>query len=136
MKKILILRFSAMGDVVLLVPVLRSLVAVHPQVEVKVVTRPRFAGFFEGIERVSVYEADVDKKYAGFFGLRTLFITLLARSNYDVVIDLHDHVRTMILRSLFKLAGKKSNCVQKRPGRKKGLCAQRQEKSKTPPTHR
>jgi ADP-heptose:LPS heptosyltransferase len=131
MKKILILRFSAMGDVVLLVPVLRSLVTAHSQVEVKIVTRPRFASFFEGIERVSVYEADVDKKYTGFFGLRKLFMALLARNNYDVVIDLHDHVRTIILRNLFKLAGKKVIVFKKGRAEKKAFV--RKEKKKVKP---
>ena len=41
--KILVLRFSAMGDVALMVPVIRSLTAAHADVEVTVVTRPRFA---------------------------------------------------------------------------------------------
>jgi ADP-heptose:LPS heptosyltransferase len=107
MKKILILRFSAMGDVVLLVPVLRSLVAAHQEVEVTVATRPRFASFFEGIERVSVFEADVDHQYTGLLGLRRLFKRLQTYSEYSFVIDIHDHVRTMMLRNLFRLAGKK-----------------------------
>jgi ADP-heptose:LPS heptosyltransferase len=107
MKKLLILRFSAMGDVMLLVPVVRSLVATYPDVEVKVVTRPKFASFFHSIDRVKVYEADVDHHYTGFFGVRRLFLSLLARANYEVVIDMHDHVRTMVLRNLFRLAGKR-----------------------------
>lgn len=106
MKKILLLRFSAMGDVLLLVPVVRSLIAAYPDVEVTIATRPRFAPFFSGIERVKVFEADVDFRFTGFFGLRKLFFALLVKDDYDVVIDMHDHVRTMILRSLFRLFGK------------------------------
>ena len=34
-------------------------------------------------------------------------MALLARANYHVIIDMHDHVRTMVFRNLFKLAGKK-----------------------------
>ncbi len=107
MKKILLLRFSAMGDVLLLVPVVRSLTAAHPYVEVTVATRPRFASFFQHIEGVKVFEADVDYRYTGFFGLRKLFFAMMVKDDYDLVIDMHDHVRTMILRSLFKLFGKK-----------------------------
>ncbi|MDH4059068.1 MAG: glycosyl transferase, partial [Cyclobacteriaceae bacterium] len=98
MTRILLLRFSAMGDVMLLVPVLRSLVATHKNVEVTVVTRPKFASFFEGIERVSVFKADVDNQFIGFFGLRKLFRALLAWATYNLVIDMHDHMRTMVLR--------------------------------------
>lgn len=101
--KILVLRFSAMGDVSLLVPVIRSLVFAHKDVEVTVVTRPRFAPFFYDIERVKVFAADVDNTYNGIFGMRDLFRTLIRKSSYDVVVDLHDHIRTKILRTFFKL---------------------------------
>ncbi len=92
-----------MGDVVLLVPVVRSLVAAYPDVEVTVVTRPKFASFFTEIDRVVPYPADVDYTYNGIFGMRELFRKLLQRADYDVVIDAHDHIRTMVMRTLFKL---------------------------------
>lgn len=92
-----------MGDVALLVPVIRSLVAAHSNVEVTVVTRPQFAPFFYDIERVKVFAADVDNTFNGIFGMRDLFRTLIRKASYDFVIDLHDHVRTKILRTFFKL---------------------------------
>lgn len=107
MKRILVLRFSGMGNVALIVPVLRSFVAEHQDVEVTIVTRPRFSPFFAGIERVIVFDADIDHKFKGFFGIRQLFRALVLKKNYDLVIDLHDHVRTIILRNLFKLFGKR-----------------------------
>jgi len=106
-QKILVIRFSAMGDVMLLVPVLRSLVAAYPLVEIVLVTRPRFASFFKDIDRLKVFEADVDYTYNGILGMRDLFRSLIRKANYDVVIDLHDHLRTIILRSFFMLFGKK-----------------------------
>lgn len=131
MKKILILRFSAMGDVVLLVPVLRSLVAVHNDVEVTVVTRPKFAAFFSGIDRVKVFEADVDHTYTGFFGLRNLCRVLLTTGNYHLILDMHDHVRTVMIRNLFKLAGKKVLVFKKGRSEKKKFV--RKEKKVTKP---
>ena len=101
--KILVLRFSAMGDVALIVPVIRSLVAAHRDVEVTIVTRPKFATLFNDIERVKVFPADVDHTYNGIFGMRELFRALIRKASYDVVIDLHDHLRTKILRTFFKL---------------------------------
>jgi ADP-heptose:LPS heptosyltransferase len=101
--KILVLRFSAMGDVALIVPVIRSLVAAHQDVEVTIVTRPKFATLFNDIERVKVFPADVDHTYNGIFGMRELFRALIRKASYDVVIDLHDHLRTKILRTFFKL---------------------------------
>jgi ADP-heptose:LPS heptosyltransferase len=105
LKKILIIRFSAMGDVALLVPVVKSLVEAHQDVEVTVVTRPKFAPMFYDMERVIAFAADVDYTYTGFFGIRDLFKKLMRKGPYDVVVDMHDHVRTVILRSFFKLFG-------------------------------
>lgn len=105
LKKILVLRFSAMGDVVLLVPVIRSLIITYPDVEVTVVTRPKFASFFTDMERVIPFPADVDYTYSGIFGMRELFGKLLRKGNYDVVMDMHDHIRTILLRNLFKIFG-------------------------------
>jgi ADP-heptose:LPS heptosyltransferase len=103
LKKILVLRFSAMGDVVLLVPVIKSLVVRYPDVEVTVVTRPKFASFFTDMERVVPFPADVDHTYNGLFGMRDLFKKLMMKGSYDVVIDMHDHIRTIMLRNLFRI---------------------------------
>lgn len=92
-----------MGDVALLVPVIRSLVQTHANVEITIATRPRFAPFFHGLEGVTVFPADVDNTYKGIFGMADLFKALTRRASYDIVIDLHDHLRTKILRALFKL---------------------------------
>lgn len=103
-KKILILRFSAMGDVVLLVPVLRSVLAEYPELQISVVTRPKFTAFFHHLSNVKVIAADVDQEFKGLGGLWRLFRKLKAEK-FDVVIDEHDHLRTKILRTLFFLAG-------------------------------
>lgn len=92
-----------MGDVVLLVPVIRSLVAAYPDVEVTIVTRPKFASFFTDMERVVPFPADVDHTYNGVFGIRDLFKKLLKKASYDVVLDMHDHIRTILLRNMFKI---------------------------------
>lgn len=134
MKRILILRFSAMGDVLLLVPVIRSLIVAHPDVEVTVATRPRFAPFFAGLERVKVFEADVDYHFTGFFGIRKLFFALLVRADFDVVIDMHDHIRTVILRNLFRLFGKPVVVFDKGRKEKKAF-VRRDNKITTPLPH-
>jgi ADP-heptose:LPS heptosyltransferase len=120
-----------MGDVVLLVPVLRSLVSAYPNVHVTVATRPKFASFFENIERVHVFHADVDDKYKGFFGLRKLFRALIAHADHDIVIDMHDHLRTIFLRNLFKLSRIKVIVFDK--GRKAKKAFTRKDKKVTRP---
>ncbi len=46
MKQILLLRFSAMGDVALLAPVVQAFTQRYPDVAITLVTRPKFAVFF------------------------------------------------------------------------------------------
>jgi ADP-heptose:LPS heptosyltransferase len=134
LRKILVLRFSAMGDVVLLVPVIRSLVATYPDVEVTVVTRPKFASFFTDIDRVVPFPADVDYTYNGIFGMRELFRKLLRKGNYEVVMDMHDHIRTMAMRTLFKLFG--TDVVVFNKGRiEKKQFTQKENKNITPLPH-
>lgn len=123
-----------MGDVVLLVPVIRSFVAAYPDVEVTVVTRPKFASFFTDMERVIPFPADVDHTYNGIFGMRDLFKKLLKRASYDVVLDMHDHLRTIMLRNLFKIFVGRVVVFDK--GRKeKHAIARKENKSLTPLIH-
>jgi ADP-heptose:LPS heptosyltransferase len=133
-KKILILRFSAMGDVALLVPVVKSLTAAYPNVEVTVVTRPKFGPLFFDLERVNVFPADVDYTYTGILGTRDLFGKLLRRGPYDVVMDMHDHVRTVVLRGLFKVFGSRVVVFEKGRKEKKAF-TRKDDKVTTPLTH-
>jgi ADP-heptose:LPS heptosyltransferase len=131
LKKILVLRFSAMGDVVLLVPVVKSLIAAHPDVEITIVTRPKFAPFFYDMERVVVFPADVDYTYNGVFGMRDLFGKLIRKADYEMVIDVHDHIRSMFLRTLFKIFGTPVTVIDK--GRKEKKAFSRKENKITVP---
>ena len=123
-----------MGDVVLLVPAIKALIAAYDDVEVTVVTRPKFASFFTDIDRVIPFPADVDYTYTGILGMRDLFGKLMRRASYDVVIDMHDHMRTIILRSLFKLFGVKVVVFEKgRPDKKQ--FTRREDKNTQPLPH-
>lgn len=133
-KKILVLRFSALGDVSLLVPVIRSLTEAHPDVEVTIVTRPKFAPLFYDMERVIAFPADVDYTYNGMFGMRDLFRTLIRKADYDLVIDMHNHIRTIFLRTLFSLFGTPVIVFDKGRDEKKNF-TRRTNKIRTPLPH-
>lgn len=97
---ILAIRFSAMGDVAMTVPVLRALTAQHPELKVTVVTRGLFKPFFQDLENVNVYEADLTGKHKGVLGLFKLSKELKALG-IDVVADLHNVLRSKILKFFF-----------------------------------
>jgi len=100
-KHILVIRLSAMGDVAMTVPVIRAFSEQHPEVKITILTRSFFKPFFEGINNVSVYEADVRDRHKGVLGLRKLSKELKALQ-IDAVADLHNVLRTKILKFYFK----------------------------------
>ncbi len=99
-KHILVIRLSAMGDVAMTVPVIRALLKQFPELKITVLTRGFFAPFFRGIDRVSVYNVDVKGKHKGVLGLFKLSRDLKAL-NIDAVADLHNVLRSNILKTFF-----------------------------------
>ena len=75
MKKehILIIRFSAMGDVAMTVPVVYSLATQYPHIRVTVLSRKFARPFFEDLApNVDFMEADLKREYHGVRGLNAL----------------------------------------------------------------
>lgn len=110
-----------MGDVAMTVPIIKALLAQNPGLSVTVVSRPAFAAFFQDIERLDFFPADLKIKHKGFGGIVKLFNDLRKLKQYDAIADLHDTLRTKILRNLFRLSGKKVIHIDKGRAEKKLL---------------
>lgn len=106
------MRLSAMGDVAMAVPVLRAFVQQNPEVKITVVSRPFFKPFFEGIPNLSFFAFDEKQRHKGFAGLLRLFQDLKAL-HIDAFADLHNVLRSKVVRTLFALSGKKIASVDK-----------------------
>ena len=98
--RLLVIRLSALGDVAMTVPVVNALTSQNPEVEITVLTRPFFKSMFQGLHRVSVFEADVEQKFKGVHGLWRLY-RQLRPMQFDAVADLHNVLRTNILKRYF-----------------------------------
>lgn len=101
---ILVIRFSAMGDIAMIVPVLSVLVKKYPGLTITVLTRHFYAPLFSHIPNVRIYEADLEGVHDGVLGLGTL-ARELREEEIDAVADLHDVLRTNVLKSLFFFYG-------------------------------
>ncbi|WP_232735119.1 glycosyltransferase family 9 protein [Olleya sp. Bg11-27] len=99
-KHILVIRLSAMGDVAMTVPVLRAMAQQYPDVKLTVLTRPFFAPFFRDINNVDVFPIDLNENHKGVLGLFRLS-KQLKKLNIDAVADLHNVLRTKILKVFF-----------------------------------
>ena len=97
---------SAMGDVAMTVPVIRAFVEQNTSVKITVVSRPFFKPFFDGIPNVNFFAVDVKGRHKGFLGLLKLNSDL-KKLNFDAVADLHNVLRSQIIRTLFALSVKK-----------------------------
>jgi ADP-heptose:LPS heptosyltransferase len=119
--RLLVIRTSAMGDVALTTPVLRAIREQYPDVEVVLLTRPLFRSFFISFEGLGLFFTDLKKRHKGFLGLIRLFLDLRRTGRFDKVIDLHDVLRSKILRFLFSLNGVPSFVIDKGRGEKRAI---------------
>lgn len=101
---LLIIRLSAMGDVAMLVPVLTYLVKSNPSLKISLLTRANFAPIFNAFENVQVINADVKGSHKGFFGLFLLY-KKLRQLGVTAVADVHNVLRSNVLKLFFRIAG-------------------------------
>lgn len=114
--RLLIMRFSAMGDVATTIPVIHSLATQHSELRVTVLTRERFTPMYEWMpSNVRVIGIDLND-YKGINGLYRLYSKISSECSYDAVADLHNVLRTKFLRTCFQMSGVKVAVINK--GRK------------------
>ncbi len=109
-----------MGDVAMAVPVLRALTKQHPALKITVLSKPFLMPLFADLKNVTFYAAEVDGKHKGLFGIYKLFKELKSL-NITAVADLHNVLRSKILRTFFKLSLTKVSFVDKGRGEKHAL---------------
>jgi len=109
-----------MGDVAMTVPVLRAFVKQHPNVKVTMVSRPFFKPFFDGIPNVDFFPVDLKMRHKGIFGLFKLYFDL-RKNQIDAFADLHQVLRSKIVRYLFAMSGKAVAGLDKGRAEKKAL---------------
>jgi ADP-heptose:LPS heptosyltransferase len=88
--KILVIRFSSIGDIVLTTPVVRALKTQIADAEVHYVTKSRYQSILESnpyIDKTILLEDDLWK-----------LIGQLREEKYDCIVDLHNNIRTRIIK--------------------------------------
>jgi ADP-heptose:LPS heptosyltransferase len=99
---VLVIRFSAIGDVALWIPVMHALVNANPTCNFTFLTRKNIAFFFKNIPNVTVIGVDVDNEYNGPLGLIKLAKKINNENKFDAIIDGHNVLRTIMLKYLLK----------------------------------
>ncbi|AXG68997.1 lipopolysaccharide core biosynthesis protein [Kordia sp. SMS9] len=119
-KHILVIRLSAMGDVAMTVPVINAMVRMHPEVKITVVSRAFFKPIFQHIPNVSFYAADVKGTHKGVLGLFKLYKEL-KKLKIDLVADMHNVLRSKLLRFYFSFGKYNIASIDKGRADKKAL---------------
>ena len=131
---ILIIRFSALGDVAMAVPVVYSLAHTYPDLRVTVLSRSFARPFFEDLApNVSFMEADLKREYHGIKGLNALYRRLTAK-NFTAVADFHDVLRSEYLRLRFNVDRYKVAHIDKHRNGRRQLVRQKDKRLVQQPT--
>ncbi len=95
--KILIIRFSSIGDIVLASPLLRTIRSRFPTAQIDFVTKAEYAELVRSNHSLN-YTYAYDSR-TGFDGLRDLKRRITAEG-YDLIVDIHNSLRSRFLRSV------------------------------------
>lgn len=102
-KNVLIIRFSAIGDVVMMLPIVHSVAEAYPNTQFTVLSQKRFAPVFAMLPaNVTFMGVDLKHDYNGMAGINKLYKELKEK-NFDAVANLHGVLRTNILSAKFAL---------------------------------
>lgn len=128
MKSVLMMRLTAMGDVAMAAPIVASVCKANPDVRFTFLSTPLFEPFFEPLPNFTFIGTNIRREKSGLTGLWRLFRSLRKKGGtpdeprkFDIVLDLHDVLRTKVLRKLFRLSGAKVATIDKGRVEKRAL---------------
>ena len=123
MAKVLVIRLSAIGDVAMTVPVIYSAAKANPEDSFTVLTQaflmPLFMNRPPNVEVIGINTKGAEK---GLIGLLK-FISALLKFDFDVILDLHNVISTIIICTFFRLNGKRVFVLDKARKERKRLTA-------------
>ncbi|MGL6063519.1 MAG: glycosyltransferase family 9 protein [Fusobacteriaceae bacterium] len=95
--RILIIRLSSIGDIILTTPVLKAFKEKYPEAKIDFLVRDKFKKAIENcpyIDRIIVFNK---KKNDGFKNMKIFAEKIKNESNYDYVFDLHCKIRSKLI---------------------------------------
>ena len=107
LKKILIIRLSSMGDIILTLPVVEALKKEYPDSEILFLCKKKYRDLLHNNPRINrVIEFDSERDHKGINGITRLIKTLKALQ-FDLILDLHSNLRSFFIRNLVPAEFKK-----------------------------
>ncbi len=122
------IRTSAMGDVALTTPVLKAMRNQYPSFKITLVTRKAFKPLFSSVQGLGFVFPDFKKRHKGIAGIFRLYRDIKKSQKIDYVIDLHDVLRSKVLRFFFRINGTPVFVIDKGRAEKKALITGRDKR--------
>ena len=125
MKKLLVIRFSALGDISMSVPVVHDLAVQYPDLEITMLSREMARPLFEQLpDNVRFFGANLKKRHSSLYGLNHLMADIQI-GDFDYIADFHDVLRSQYLRLNCRLSGQHVAKIAKGRKGKKALTRQK-----------
>lgn len=130
--RVLVLRFSALGDLALLLPVLQSWQIQNPDLEIAMLSRSWAKPLFSPLP-LRFYGAELQTKHRGLKGLWRLSREVTSDFKPELIVDQHQVLRSQILRQFWRLQGIPSLALKKDRATRKALTRYPHKERKTLP---
>lgn len=120
----LLIRLSAMGDVAMTAPIVTDLCMQYPDRHFVLLTTPMFGAFYPKLANLEILDINVKKQYSSPADLWKLARILNKKYHFESVVDLHDVLRTKLLRKFLRMfSGFKTRvvCIDKGRAEKREL---------------
>lgn len=122
LKNVLVVRFSAITDVVLTIPMVYSVCCGYPDVNFYLVTRQSMTSIFiNAPKNLKLVGVDIKEQYNGLGGARRLLNKLYQDYAIGAMVDLQNNRYSSIMRLLCRLRGIPTACINEGQGSKKAL---------------
>lgn len=104
-KKILIIKWSSIGDVVISTAVMQDVCEAFPQAEIHLNSMPPYSKMFVNDPRFyKVWSVDLRKSERGWRGIKR-WLSIVKNTRYDLIIDFQTNDRSRWLLALLRLSG-------------------------------
>ena len=120
-KHILVIRFSAMGDVAMTVPVIQQVLQQNPELQITVVSNGFMQPLFQNIDRCNFYAASLKDQHRGIKGIFQLCKELKATYKFEAIADIHNVLRSSLIKFFFTFTKVKIATLDKGRQEKKAL---------------
>lgn len=120
-RHILVTRLSALGDIAISVPLLKEYARNNPQIKFSVLSQPSTSPLFEGVDNLHFIPFNLPKEKRGVIDVIKFVRRELAPLGITDIADIHDVIRTKIIRWSLRFYGIPAKVIDKGRKEKKAL---------------